>query len=76
MKQIWLALAFILLPLVGFAQDQEPQGGDTATPAEEQDAANVRARAPDSNSKESDVDNYEASEEISEDLSVSYPIDI
>ncbi|MFI2812437.1 MULTISPECIES: hypothetical protein [Microbulbifer] len=77
MKSLCLVLTLALLPLAALAQQQETQGEEEKEEvSQEQDAGNVQARAPESNDNEGGVDNYEASEEISEDLSVSYPIDI
>ncbi|MFC6634652.1 hypothetical protein [Microbulbifer taiwanensis] len=43
---------------------------------EEEKTVTVALAKSEKKSKESDADDYKASEEISEDLSVSYPVDI
>ena len=67
-------LASALLPAAAFAQEpppeQEPQG------EREQDAAQERQQAPARGGSEESPYDYKSSEEISEDLSVSFPVDI
>lgn len=67
-----LLLLTSLLPLTLAAQEQAEQDSDSeASPVEAQQTANKPPKRSEQN-----ADDYRPSEEISEDLSVSYPIDI
>lgn len=63
---ILLSFLFASVPLSAQEQAQE----------QEEEPAKVAQAKPDNQSGKSDADDYKASEEISEDLSVSYPVDI
>ncbi|SEA37123.1 hypothetical protein [Microbulbifer marinus] len=63
---IVLGFLFVALPLS--AQEETAQ--------QEEESVKVAQAKPDKDSEKSGADDYKASEEISEDLSVSYPVDI
>ncbi len=74
-RGLYLALLLAALPQASLAQDEPAR---TAPPPAEQpaDAADGEAEpAPPAGQDDSAFD-YEASEQISEDLSVSFPVDI
>lgn len=67
-----LLLVTALLPLTVAAQEQVEQDSDSeAPPVEAQQTADKPPKRSEQN-----ADDYRPSEEISEDLSVSYPVDI
>lgn len=76
----WKALLLIttLLPLTAATQEQAEQKSETQAPIAQTVPAVEKAPAAEKSPKrsEQDADDYRASEEISEDLSVSYPVDI
>ncbi|SHF61403.1 hypothetical protein SAMN04487965_2390 [Microbulbifer donghaiensis] len=63
---ILLSLLYLSFPLSAQEQPQE----------QEEEPVKVAQAKPDKETEKSDADDYKASEEISEDLSVSYPVDI
>ncbi|MCW8126505.1 hypothetical protein [Microbulbifer halophilus] len=70
-----LCVAAISAPTVAQDESGESEKEDTGETTEPVKVA--QAKAGDEDKKAStDADDYEASEEISEDLSVSYPVDI
>ncbi len=62
-----LSLLFLSAPLLAQEKTKE---------SEEEEPVKVAQAKTDKKSEESNADDYKASEEISEDLSVSYPVDI
>lgn len=64
---IILSLLFLSAPLVAQEKTEESEG---------EKPVKVAQAKTDKKNEEHDADDYKASEEISEDLSVSYPIDI
>ncbi|WP_445365507.1 hypothetical protein ACJJJB_00595 [Microbulbifer sp. ANSA001] len=67
----FIFIFILLLPSFLFAQEKQEKEGETLT--------QVAQKKPDekkSKSSKSSSDDYKASEEISEDLSISYPVDI
>lgn len=75
MNRFCIALLLSLLPLAVNAQEEKQEDQQDTANQEARDAGKIQARAPEKNGSE-DADDYQASEEISEDLSVSYPVDI
>lgn len=75
-----LSAALALLPLLGTAWAQDEEAGNTSEPAAVPDSVAVpdgdEAEAPEVTSSTRPPDDYEASEQISEDLAVSFPVDI
>lgn len=75
--RLWLLalLGTALLSLAAVAQEKDGEEKESDKPAEAVKVAQAKADA-EREKDATDADDYEASEEISEDLSVSYPIDI
>ncbi|WP_020411895.1 hypothetical protein [Microbulbifer variabilis] len=67
----FIFIFILLLPSFLIAQEKQEKEGETLT-----QVAQKKSDEKKSKSSKSSSDDYKASEEISEDLSVSYPVDI
>lgn len=69
-----LLLAVLLLPLLTLRAQEDPNS--PAPDSKEPAAASAKPADPEAAAKDPSPFDYEASEQISEDLSVSFPVDI
>ena len=69
-----ILLMLLLASLYAMAQTEEPEASDASPSAEQPATADANEAA--TNETAEDPFDYEASEQISEDLSVSFPVDI
>ncbi|TXS89279.1 hypothetical protein FV139_20290 [Parahaliea maris] len=68
------ALLLLMLLATGLAGAQDP--ADPNTPTDANTPAQATANAPPARQQDDSPFDYQASEQISEDLSVSFPVDI
>ncbi|MEE4277215.1 MAG: hypothetical protein V2I82_01965 [Halieaceae bacterium] len=71
-----VAAAALLAAVIGLAPFADSQEGDPAAPAGDQAGDSADLPPASGGSAQAPLEDYEASEQISEDLSVSFPVDI